>query len=1418
MTNSTAHNDEQVIYLNKNDLVFNKVEAPKSEVTKTVINLVNNSMEAEVSLSPTIFIPLISNNDGTFKVRTLLDPGSGTNWIVVSLLKFVKHTVKGSETLEVVTFSGSIRKRFPLVELLYKLPNGKAANIMCYVNDNYTRHIAPKGMLDYIIKKAKTKHSIFSNLVDPASLEADHGRDNQGIGLILCSSSINKLRTSEGIIPIPELDILLEPTIFGVAISGAIPSSLRHPDNIIMANNIAPKLIGNHQDPRLFLAKEEVTLPEDVDFMWGQETLGIQPEELHEDHRMAWESFLQNISRDPSTGQYTVGLPWNSKKYLLRDNKSVAAGRTYAQRDIMIADQEYGNLMIQAKRELLDKDYIERVETDAPTNNLVYYMPYRGIIKQDSDTTKCRLVMDASSKPSASHISLNQALYQGPNLVVELAFLLLRFMLGVFGSISDIEKAFLRILISECDRDALRFFWFEDPLDPYSRLNTFRFKAVMFGSAASPFQLAAVLQTLINDDCHNVQVKKALEDGIYVDNIIHATDSEEELMIFFEVSRQVLANGSFNLRQWASNSPKLMTKAKSLNIEDNNIIVKVLGLYWDIDRDRYLYNTNFEWDGKFTKRSALRYTNKVFDPLGWLIPMSIRRRLFVQKLWDKELKWEDSFEFVDDFAKQWLQLVKETHIAVTSSKVRRAVFTTNSELHIFSDASKEAYGAVVYVRTPPSQEDPQGTVQLVSAKGKVTSKKGICTIPRFELSGVVVAGHQVPYIRKAWNLPDTIQVNLWCDARVVLNWLSQYEIKETFIHNRVVQVRELCEPTQNTTTIRYVPSELNPADILTKEHKAQDFVENSTWWQGPSWLLNEQEWPTSEEYNLYPGSWKRVQMFATANIKVGDTSVISFFNKANFEAGLRKMVYVLRAFHFRPRQHAFQGTNFHIDHMAKEELDHAKLEAVKIMQRDMFSEELAALKSGQEITSGSCKKLNIHLDSDGVIRCQGRLENSLEPTINTKQILVNGYHPFVQSYIRYKHVHLNCSSKQYTLHKVRKELAGPYLTVNVNKIVRECNACRILRARPYSYPKMPPLPRTRLAAERPFAVCGVDYSGPHYVKQGRSSVKVWIALFTCMVSRAIHLELVPDLKAETFLQALKCLSWRKGTPRVIMSDNATNFTKSSKLLKELSESNAIKSELGTQGIKWLFTPAYAPHFGAVYERLVGVLKKELVKLIGQSQLSFHELHTQLVEIEGIINSRPLTQVGNLEVITPMNILTGRDDHNEDILNVLDTQEIMREAEEARFTLPQMFQATAKRKANFWHSFQNQYLESIKFAGDVSQKKNSGLIPKIGDLVIIHSKDPRLQWRKAIILEVFPSTDGQLRKCRVKTSTGQSIRATKDLYPLELNTEMYIDLYKFNKRADENDFEGFDNPQPPDRAQLALELLGSLKDNSEIDTQ
>ena len=100
------------MYINNKDLILDTNVASNISV-KSVHNLLNNSSDAEMSLSPSIIVPLRTNDDEPFRVRTLLDPGSGTNWIVISLLKFLKHTVIGSETLEVVTFSGSIKKEIP---------------------------------------------------------------------------------------------------------------------------------------------------------------------------------------------------------------------------------------------------------------------------------------------------------------------------------------------------------------------------------------------------------------------------------------------------------------------------------------------------------------------------------------------------------------------------------------------------------------------------------------------------------------------------------------------------------------------------------------------------------------------------------------------------------------------------------------------------------------------------------------------------------------------------------------------------------------------------------------------------------------------------------------------------------------------------------------------------------------------------------------------------------------------------------------------------------------------------------------------------------------------------------------------------------------------------------------------------------
>jgi hypothetical protein len=189
--------------------------------------LVNTSKEAEMSISPTLIIPILANNGQYFKVKTLLDSGSGTNWIVRKVLEKVKHTVKANNTLEVYTFNGTVKQKFTLVEVYFHDEKGKTKSLMCYVQDQYTTHVAVEGMSNHILFNHTTPFVLSKPLVDPNSVEVDHKDAADAIGMILCSSSINIIRTSDPIILLPELKIILEPTMFGTAISGTVPKYLK---------------------------------------------------------------------------------------------------------------------------------------------------------------------------------------------------------------------------------------------------------------------------------------------------------------------------------------------------------------------------------------------------------------------------------------------------------------------------------------------------------------------------------------------------------------------------------------------------------------------------------------------------------------------------------------------------------------------------------------------------------------------------------------------------------------------------------------------------------------------------------------------------------------------------------------------------------------------------------------------------------------------------------------------------------------------------------------------------------------------------------------------------------------------------------------------------------------------------------------
>ena len=577
--------------------------------------------------------------------------------------------------------------------------------------------------------------------------------------------------------------------------------------------------------------------------------------------------------------------------------------------------------------------------------------------------------------------------------------------------------------------------------------------------------------------------------------------------------------------------------------------------------------------------------------------------------------------------------------------------------------------------------------------------------------------------------------------------------------------------------------------MITKEQNALEFSENKTWFEGPSFLAHEEDWPENEDvYNLFPeGCDQKVSNYKIAVKETKNSSFLDFFYKRKFTSSLRVLAILQKVIKAKSFGGYKKGYVF-----SKEEIDEAKITGIKVMQKEMFPAELDALVANKRVETKN-RKLNLYLDN-GEIRCRGRLGNLLEGQESSNPKLVNGGHPFVRSLIRHHHIHYNCGSKRYTLNRVRKMMHGPNLQTAVKTECRICKLCKLLRSKPYAYPHLPPLPPERLIARRPFAVCGVDYSGPHKVKRGRGTVKVWIVLFTCMVSRAIYLHIVPDLTGESFLWSLQVLTWNYGQPKVLMSDNATCFTAADKVLMELKEQFLTQTELSAKGIKWIFTPTNAPWFGAVYERLIGIMKREIEKMFGCTTLTYFELDLHLRQITGIINNRPLTAVGTDEVITPNNILTGRNDTDNDMLEVVETERLLREAMIAKDMVPKLFEETEKRREVFWDRFRNQYLESIKFETKPTQDK-PGLMPEVGDIVIVFDKTHKLFWSKGMVLELIPSSsDGLIRKAKVRINNIETIKAINHLYPLEARAEEAIERYQKTKGINTFEFEGFEQDE------------------------
>ena len=470
--------------------------------------------------------------------------------------------------------------------------------------------------------------------------------------------------------------------------------------------------------------------------------------------------------------------------------------------------------------------------------------------------------------------------------------------------------------------------------------------------------------------------------------------------------------------------------------------------------------------------------------------------------------------------------------------------------------------------------------------------------------------------------------------------------------------------------------------------------------------------------------------------------------------------------------------------LSNSELVEAENYLIKTHQKIHFSQILDHFENKSRSCPSIVKQLNLTC-SKGIIRCTGRMQNSSLPANRKNPILIHANSWFSRLIVENIHSrNLHCGAPE-ILQILRDRFWMPHARQFVKSVVKKCVQCRKVLAKSYNAPPPPPLPHARINQARPFQVTGVDYTGFLNVKQGEEIIKAYIVLFTCAVTRAIHLEVVTSNSEQDFVRALNRFVSRRSTPSTIYSDNAAVFVSVAKKLKTIINDHNRLGIHPSLEMEWRFITPRAPWHGGFYERMVGITKNTVKIVLGKSLLTLDELHTIAVQIECKINDRPLTYVSDEhdapQALTPSQLIYGF--RLNELPDLIDSDEYM----DPSFTLNKCMMN--KRLAHctlvmehFWKRWCDEYLSSLREKHNL-QGKNNHIVK--GTVVLMHDDCPRVRWKLGVIVEPIEGADGVVRSATIRTATGNYTRPVTKLYPLEVTSKGEIDDIPTEDRSREN---------------------------------
>lgn len=1091
--------------------------------------------------------------------------------------------------------------------------------------------------------------------------------------------------------------------------------------------------------------------------------------------------FLKLISEGISinrNGSLQMPLPFRSTDPHLPDNSIAVYHRTKNTLSRLKTDHDKLSQCLTTMGKYLSAKHVEEVpvtELQPQVPGKAWWLPVFPVTHPKKG--KVRLVFDSSA--SYGGTSLNKQLLQGPDYNNRLTGVMLRFRQGPIGFSADIESMFHSFQLDECDRDFVRFYWFRDN-NPTYPLVQFRARVHIFGNTASPAIANFGLRYTARQSATDAfpKSKQFIEENFYVDDGLGGADTAAQAINVLQGARSILQRFNIRLHKIASNSKEVMgafptselVDVATIDLREPNIH-QTLGVSWDLATDHFTFKVSIP-DRPFTRRGVLSVVNSLFDPQGVASPVILTGRLIQRKLMlDKDAcsktdtqsqDWDDPLPTCHlQVWQEWLSTLPELNVLCIPRSYYPIYFgkVIRQELHVFSDASIEAIGYVIYLRSINEHNDIH--VSFVTGNSKVAPRATV-SVPRLELCAAQEATLAALEVCNELNM-DVKCATFYSDSQIVLGYLRNSTRKfSRYVSRRV----EIILNVASCKSWHYVQTDINPADIASRPHDPISLA-NTIWLKGPTFLWNDCTLPEESasvmvnHYDLPEADLKSFKVSIILQDRLPLTGAIDRLSCWTKLLRVGKFVCSALAWLDRARQRLKvslaprpPGTQVSETFVVK-----AFIRTVQLQTG------LSAGRGGSP--DADIASLSPFIDDEGIIRVGGRLRHAFIPLDGRHPILIPRQSPISTLLVRHYHARVKHQGRVLTQGAIVE--AGYHIVgcrKLIDKLLKSCVICRRLRASS-EIQQMADLPPDRLEESPPFTNTSVDLFGPFHVTDGISTrrttatKKVWAVIFVCQVSRAVHLDTVYSLDTTAFCHSLRRFFALRGMCKRLRSDNGTNFTATKKEMSGRIDTNTIHLTTLQYGCQWIMNPPGASHHGGSWERKIGAIRRILeasLLEIGPRSLTRDEFNTVLQEAASIVNNTPLTPIstaGDPTPITPAMLLLLRDHPNP--------------APFESFTPADLNSYGRKRwkrvqyiAEQFWARWRKYYLPKLVARDKWHDKK---VCLTIGDIVLIKEKcSRRNNWPTAVVVSTKFSADGLVRSATVRLASNRKMftRCVNDL--------------------------------------------------------